>query len=108
MFDKEHPIYTKTKNRAPAKYGSDAIIENSLISDGCVIEGTVINSVLSRGVTVEKGAIVKNSIIMQDAVICKDAYLNHVIFDKEVKVSEGRKLIGQDSYPVAIEKSGKI
>ena len=108
LFNPENPVYTKTKDRAPAKYGDDAIVENSFISDGCVIEGTVINCVLSRGVRIKKGAVVKNSVIMQDSVICEDVYLDHVIFDKEVTVTEGRKLLGQDSYPLAIEKGGKI
>ena len=45
---------------------------------------------------------------MQDSVICENVYLDHVVFDKEVHVSENRKLIGQDSYPLAIEKGGKI
>ncbi|MBP3359215.1 MAG: glucose-1-phosphate adenylyltransferase subunit GlgD [Clostridia bacterium] len=108
LFSAENPVYTKTKDRAPTKYGSDSAVENSFISDGCVIEGTVINSVLSRGVKVAKGAVVKNSIIMQDSVIDEDVYIDHVIFDKEVYVTPGRKLLGQDSYPLAIEKGGKI
>jgi len=108
LFNKENPVYTKAKDRAPAKYGSNAVVENSFISDGCVIDGTVENCILSRGVKIEEGAVVKNSVIMQNSIICRDAYLDHVIFDKEVCVSEGRKLIGQDSYPLAIEKGGKI
>lgn len=108
LFSSENPIYTKSKDRAPAKYGEDAIIENSFISDGCNINGMVVNSILSRGVKVAKGAVVKNSIIMQDSVIDEDAYLDHVVFDKEVHITEGRKLLGQDSYPLAIEKGGII
>lgn len=108
LFNHENPVYTKTKDRAPAKYGPEAIVENSFISDGCRIEGTVVNSILSRGVKIKKGAVVKNSVIMQDSVVCENVYLDHVVFDKEVCVSENRKLIGQDSYPLAIEKGGKI
>ena len=74
----------------------------------CVIEGTVINSVLSRGVKVAKGAVIKNSIIMQDSVIEEDVELSHVVFDKEVNITKGRKLIGQESYPLAISKGTKI
>lgn len=108
MFNPERPIYTKTKDQSPTKYGADAVCKNSFISDGCVIEGTVINSILSRGVKVEKGAVVQNSIIMQDSVIKADVELNHVVFDKEVCITEGRKLIGQESYPLAISKGTKI
>lgn len=108
LFNSKNPIYTKTKDQSPTKYGSDASVQNSFISDGCVIEGTVINSVLSRGVKVAKGAVIKNSIIMQDSVIEEDVELSHVVFDKEVDITKGRKLIGQESYPLAISKGTKI
>lgn len=108
VFNHERPIYTKTKDQSPAKYGDEAVCQNSFISDGCIIEGTVINSILSRGVKVEKGAVVKNSIIMQDSVIEEGVELNHVVFDKEVVITRGRKLIGQVSYPLAISKGTKI
>lgn len=108
LFNPKNPIYTKTKDQSPTKYGSEASVQNSFISDGCVIEGTVINSVLSRGVKVAKGAVIKNSIIMQDSVIEEDVELSHVVFDKEVDITKGRKLIGQESYPLAISKGTKI
>lgn len=108
LFNPARPIYTKTKDQSPTKYGAEAVCKNSFISDGCVIEGTVINSILSRGVKVEKGAVVENSIIMQDSVIEENVELNHVVFDKEVCITKGRKLIGQESYPLAISKGTKI
>jgi glucose-1-phosphate adenylyltransferase len=104
LFNRERPIYTKTKDQSPTKYGEDAIATNSFVSDGCVIEGTVINSILSRGVKVAKGAVIKNSVIMQDSVIEEGVEIDHVVFDKEVVITEGRKLIGQESYPLAISK----
>ena len=108
LFNKENPIYTKPKDRAPATYGPDSVVENSFISDGCSIDGTVINCIISRGVKVAKGAVVKNSVIMQDSIIDENAYLDHVIFDKGVHITSGRKLLGQDSYPLPIEKGGMI
>lgn len=104
LFNRKRPIYTKTKDQSPTRYGKNAECKNSFISDGCVIEGTVVNSILSRGVRVEKGAVVKNSIIMQDSVIEAEAEVNHVVFDKEVVITNGRKLIGQENYPLAISK----
>lgn len=104
VFNRERPIYTKTKDQSPTKYGEEAVCKNSFISDGCVIEGLVENSILSRGVRVEKGAVVRNSIIMQDSVIEESVEVNHVVFDKEVVITKGRKLIGQESYPLAISK----
>ena len=108
LFNAERPIYTKTKDQSPTKYGEEAVCTNSFISDGCVIEGTVINSILSRGVRIAKGAVVQNSIIMQDSIIEEGVELNHVVFDKEVCITSGRKLIGQESYPLAISKGTKI
>ena len=108
LFNRNNPIYTKTKDQSPTKYGEEAVVENSFVSDGCTIDGTVINCVLARGVVVKKGATVKNSIIMQDSVIDVDVDLDHVVFDKEVYVTKGRKLIGQESYPLAISKGTRI
>lgn len=108
LFNPSNPVFTKTKDQSPTKYGSEAVVSNSFISDGCVIEGTVINSVLSRGVRVAKGAVIKNSIIMQDSVVEEGVEVHHVVFDKEVKITKGRKLIGQESYPLAIAKGTSI
>lgn len=108
FFNPDRPIYTKQKDQCPTKYGDEAVCRNSFISDGCVIEGTVINSILSRGVRVAKGSVVQNSVIMQDSIIEEGVELNHVVFDKEVQITKGRKLIGQESYPLAISKGTKI
>ena len=108
LFNPANPIYTKTKDQSPTKYGAEAVVQNSFVSDGCMIEGTVINCVLSRGVKVKKGAVIKNSIIMQDSVIEENVELSHVVFDKEVYITKGRKLIGQESYPLAISKGTVI
>ena len=108
LFNRKRPIYTKTKDQSPTKYGADAVCTNSFISDGCVIEGTVINSVLSRGVKVEKGAVVKNSIIMQNGVVEEGAEVSCVVFDKDVTITKGRKLIGQENYPLAIAKGSTV
>ncbi|MBE7044582.1 MAG: glucose-1-phosphate adenylyltransferase subunit GlgD [Ruminococcaceae bacterium] len=104
LNNSRRPIYTKNKDLPPARYGDSAVVENSLISDGCIIEGTVQNCILSRGVKIAKGAVVKNSIIMQDSVIDSDVSLDYVVFDKEVHITKGRCLLGQDSYPLAIAK----
>lgn len=108
LFDPSSPIYTKTKDQTPAKYGDDAEVSNCFISDGCVIDGTIENCILSRGVKIAKNAVVKNSIIMQDAVIEEGVELDHVVFDKEVHITKGRRLIGQECYPLAIAKGTVI
>ena len=68
LFFEPGPIYTKVKDEPPASYADGAKTSNSLIANGCIIEGTVINSILFRGVHVRKGAVVRNSIVMQNGV----------------------------------------
>lgn len=98
------PIYTKNHDLPPTKYGSEATVVNSYIADGCKIEGAVINSILSGNVVIKKGAVVKNSVIMQSAVIGEDVTLEYVVLDKDVEITQGKRLIGQDSYPVPVSK----
>ena len=83
-------------------------MSNCFVSDGCVIEGKVENCILSRGVRIAKGAVVRNSIIMQDSVIDENVELDHVVFDKEVHITRGRRLLGQECYPLAIAKGTEI
>lgn len=104
----EKPVYTKVKDSVPAQYSTGAQVTNSIISDGCKVEGTVINSILSRGVIIGKGAVVKNSIIMQNTEILRNVTLNYVILDKDVIVRENRQLVGHETYPVVIEKKSII
>lgn len=97
-------VYTKVKDSVPARYGPECYVENSMIADGCQIMGTVINSVVSRGVHIDKGAIVKDSIIMQDTEIMDHARVEHAILDKDVIIRDGREVIGHPSYPIVLPK----
>ena len=101
-------IYTKVRDSAPSKYGENAVVKNSLISDGCVIEGVVENSILFRGVKVGKGAVVKNSIVMQDNIIGENTSLNCVITDKNVVISDRKTLSGCSELPYFIQKGTRL
>lgn len=101
-------VYTKVRDSAPTKYGSDSVVRNSLISDGCIVEGTVENSILFRGVKVGKGAVVRNSIIMQDAVIGDRVQTDCVITDKNVVIRDNRVLSGCEVQPYFIPKGTMI
>ena len=108
LFDRPNrQIYTKLRNSAPVKYAENAKVKNSLVADGCVIEGTVENSILFRGVHVGKGTVVRNSILLQDSYVGSNVELNCVITDKNVVVKDDRKLSGHQSMPFFIEK-GKM
>lgn len=104
LFNKDRPIYTKVRNDMPVRYGVNSKVENSLIADGCIIEGTVKNCVIFRGVNIARGAVVENSIIMQDSVISENVKLNCVIMDKDSVVKPNKNLSGDKSYPFIIGK----
>ena len=104
----DRDIYTKVRDSAPSKYGEDAIVRNSLVSDGCEIEGVVENCILFRGVKVGKGAIVRNSIIMQDNIIGQNTVLDCVITDKNVVVSDKKHLGGCPELPYYIPKGTRL
>jgi len=89
LYDREWLIHTRSEERAPAKVGPTAQVHRSLISHGCVINGTVVNSVLSPGVRVDVGAVVRDSIVMFDTVIRSGAVVDRAILDKEVVVGQG-------------------
>ena len=104
LFRKDRPIKTKDMSNPSTYYGPDAKVVNSLVSDGCRIEGTVINSILARGVHVEKGAVVENCILLQRATVQEGAALHYAIADKNVRVCPGRTLMGHGTYPLVIAK----
>ena len=104
LFLPERPIRTKDRSDPSTYYGAESRCVNSLVSDGCIIEGDVENSILFRGVRVEKGAKISGCILMQDTVIRTGALLKCAIADKNVTVTEGRTLMGHTSYPLAISK----
>jgi glucose-1-phosphate adenylyltransferase len=88
LLDREWIIHTRSEERPPVNIRSGATVSNSLITDGCVVEGTVENSVLSPGVVVREGAVVRNSVLMTDAVIEENARVDYAILDKRVRVGK--------------------
>ena len=110
LNDQNFRIYSKNTARPPQYVGKDAVIDNSLISEGCRIYGTVINSVISGGVIVEEGAIIKDSVVMEDVLVKKDAKVYTAIVDSETVVEEGAT-VGIENAPkdqIALIASGSI
>ena len=103
-----NPIYTKVRDDNPTRYIAGAKGKNSLVADGCVIEGIVENCILFRGVKIEKGAKVKNCVLMQDTIVEAGANLEYVITDKNVKISVAQELHGTDSFPVFVAKGRTV
>ncbi len=109
LFDvPNRPVYTKVRNSTPTYYSDTSSVKNSMIADGCVIEGTVENSILFRGVKVGRNCTVKNCILMQDTITGENVFLNYVIADKNVVIRDGRMLSGCDVQPYYIEKGKMI
>lgn len=105
---KENPVQTKIKYEAPTRYLDSANVTNSLVANGCIIGGTVENSVIFRGVQIREGARIVNSVIMQKCVIEANAVIENVIMDKDVHLSKDRILVGDSKRPFVIAKSSKI
>ena len=108
LFNADRPIYTKVRDDMPAKYGLNSNVSNSLVADGCVIDGEGENCVLFRGVKIAKGAKVRNCVIMQDCQIGEGAELEYVILDKNVVVSPGKKLYGTMEHPLIFKRGETV
>lgn len=99
-----HRIYTKVRDSAPTRFGKNVKVVNSFVADGCEIEGTVINSILFRGVKVGKDTVVKDSILMQDTIVGSNVSLNCVITDKNVVICDRNNLSGCEKKPYYLSK----
>ncbi len=102
------PIFTNVHNSPPTAYKENANVKNSLIADGCVIEGTVENSVIFRDVKIKKGAVVKNSVLFFGTEVGEGTTLNCVIADKHTTISDGLILSGHKTIPFYIAKGQKV
>jgi glucose-1-phosphate adenylyltransferase len=104
LYDPNWVIHTRSKECPPVKLGSAGQSRNSLVSNGCVIDGTVIHSVLSPGVCVEPGAVVRDSVIMDDTIIRAGAVIDRCILDKEIEIGAGTQVgAGDDMTPNLLE-----
>ena len=108
IYKRNSPIYTRVHNSAPTVYKSGAKVQGSMIADDCVIEGTVINSIICRNVYVAKGAVVKNCVLFSGTHIGECASLDAIVTDKNVYISNSVNLCGNKSMPFYIEKRRRI
>lgn len=101
-------ILTKIRNSGPSRYTPGAVVRNSMIADGCTVEGTVENCILFRGVHIGKGTVAKNCILLQDTYVGSDVSLNCVVTDKNVVIKDGRNLSGHETMPFFIGKGAMV
>ena len=96
IFVKNRAILTKVYDEQPTYYGDKSNVNDSLIADGCTLEGNVENSIIFRDVHVNKGATVKNCIVLQGAIIEQDASISHVITDKDVQIGNSKTTMNRN------------
>lgn len=100
MYDDEWKIHTKSVEKPPVKFGPNSKVKNCLLSNGAIINGTVVNSVISPGVYIEDNVVVKDSVIFNDAVIKKNTIIDQCLIDKEVKIGKDCQIgVGDDLTP---------
>ncbi len=108
LFDQTWPILTKAKDVCPAYYDNQAEVSNSIVANGCFIQGTVENSVIFRNVTIKRGAIVRNAIIFPHTTIGENCIVEHVIADKHAVIQDGARVIGETYSPTMISKGQRV
>lgn len=104
LFQDDWPIYTKSYDTPPVIYKKGATVSNSSIANGAIIEGTVINSILGRGVKIKKGAVVKNAVIGSDSIIDSNIHIENAVVDKEVQVLHIAEVKGTIDDPLYIAR----
>ena len=103
---KQYPdIYSKVEDLPPAKYNYGANVSNSLVSCGCIVNGTVENSVLFKKIYIGNNAVVKNSIIMNNAYIGDNAYIENCIVESNSTIKANSRYVGENGVKIVIEDS---
>ena len=108
LEDPDHPVFTKIQNAPPVKYGKNARVQGSLIADGCIIEGTVKNSVLFRGVHVGENCVIENSVVLERCHLSDFAHISGAVLDKNVTIGGNTRLAGHPTLPFFVEEGRVI
>lgn len=108
LFDEEWPVYTRTNDSCPTRYFDTASIKSSVVSNGCMIEGTVENSIIGRGCLIKEGAVVRNSIILAGAVIGEGVVVENQVVDKRAQLIHAKEVISEVSNPGYIKRDDKL
>jgi len=108
LFEEDWPIYTRTTDSCPTQYFESAKVTGSFVSNGCLIEGTIDNSVIGRSVVVKKGAVIKNSIIMAYSVIEEGVHIENAIVDKWAHIIHAKNIRGEADAPQYIKRQDTL
>lgn len=108
LFTDEWPIYTRTNDSCPTRYDADVEVSCSMVSNGCLVEGDIINSVIGRGAIIKKGAVIKNSVILPGAYVGEDVHIENVVVDKKARIVRKKELLGLPDHPLYVKRNDKI
>lgn len=108
LFTPARPIMAKGADKSSTYVGPDGRCVNSMVAEGCRIEGVVENSILFPGVVVEKGAVVRNCVLFKEVAVRENAQLSYIIADKNAEVQAGRTLVGHATYPIVLAKNSVV
>ena len=108
LFHEEWTVYTRTNDSCPTQYFEGSNVKSSVISNGCLIEGTVENSIIGRGCEIRKGAVVRNCVVNADVVIGKDVHVENMVIDKHAKLIHSNQIIAEPEKPGYIRRGDKL
>ena len=108
LINEDWPIYTMTNDSCPTLYKQGAKVSGSIIANGSIIEGTVINSVIGRNVIIKKGAVVKDSVVLPNTFIDKNVKLDTAVVDRLAIVTHIKDLKGTKDEPIYIKRGDRI
>ena len=108
LFNPEWPIYTKTNDSCPTQYLEGASVKNSVISNGCLIEGEIDHSVIGRGCIIKKGAVVKNCVVLSDAYIGENVHVENQVIDKHAKITHAKELSASEDRPGYVRRNDTL
>ena len=108
LFDVKWPIYTRTSDSCPTQYFEEAEIKSSVVSNGCLIQGTIENSVIGRGCTIGKDCVIKNCVISSDVVVADGTHLENIIVDKHASVLHTKEIVADPENPGYVKRGDII
>ena len=108
LFHDNWPIYTRTNDSCPTQYFEGSKVTSSVVSNGCLIEGTVENCVIGRGCTIKEGAVLKNCVVGADVVIGKGVHAENLVIDKHARLIRGKRIIASPDKPGYIKRGDKL
>lgn len=108
LFDEKWPIYTRTNDTCPTQYFEEAEIKASVVSNGCLIQGSIENSVIGRGCTIGKDCVIKNCVISSDVVIADGTHLENLIVDKHASVLHTKEIVADPEHPGYVKRGDII